>query len=282
MMRHSTHKKIIIANVRTFKGVISKRWSIQKKYPLSLLFWFIFPILFMLPVIIFGSVLVGDRYSDNLMKIAGYSDIWTYSGLGLIYFNFLLSITWHTSYAIRDEEFLGTLESYYVTPSSKIAYTMANGLYAILLNGFTVSIQLLFLFSISPNLFRSGIIFALIYILVGIIFIQGITFIFSAAVLTFKNGWRIVFTFEVLLGLFTPIAYPIAILPTNLQKISIYSPFTIGVDGFRNSLIFGPNSINIGDIFILLTWGVCVLILGTKVYSKQEKRIRKKGTLGQY
>ncbi|MHA2253349.1 MAG: hypothetical protein ACXAD7_23505, partial [Candidatus Kariarchaeaceae archaeon] len=64
------------ANYRAVFAIIRKRWQILRRYPLNLVFWLFAPVLWLLPTLIFGTILVGDRYSDNLERMTGIADIW--------------------------------------------------------------------------------------------------------------------------------------------------------------------------------------------------------------
>jgi ABC-type polysaccharide/polyol phosphate export permease len=120
------------------------------------------------------------------------------------------------------------------------------------------------------------------FAIVSLMLIQGISVCLSALVLTFKQGWRIVFTFQVLLGIITPSTFPIDILPEPLYTMSKYSPFTIGVNGFREVLLFNPNNGHLLGMLKMILWALILFLCSVKFYSFQEKNLMRKGSLGKY
>ncbi len=189
---------------------------------------------------------------------------------------------WTTAYAIRDEEFLGTLESIYVTPPSKSVMIISNGLYSLTYGGLTLILQMTVLLILIGRVSFIQLGFAIGFAIASILMIQGISILLSSLVLTFKQGWRIVFTFQVLLGIITPSTFPLVVLPENLQRIARLSPFTIGVEGFRNSLLFGASIKLLWDMIVLIVWSIILAIIGIRIYNYQEKRLMSKGSLGKY
>lgn len=270
------------ANLWTLYVIMRKRWEIALRYPFSFVFWFFAPFLFLIPMIIFGTVLVGSRYSSHLESLTGTSDIWVYTGIGLTFLNFLFSLMWATAFGMREEEFLGTLESLYVTPPSKEAIVLSNGLYGLTYNGVSLVVQTTVLLWLYGGVDLDQILVALIIIMCAILMIQGISMILAIIVLTIKQGWRIVFTIQVILTLFTPASFPIEVLPHWMQSLAIHSPFTIAVEGFRDTLLFGVDESIVGDLLILILWAIGLFIIGVKIFYYQEKRLLKKGSLGKY
>jgi ABC-2 type transport system permease protein len=214
--------------------------------------------------------------------MTGIADIWVYTGIGLAYLNFLFGTMWTTAYGWRDEEFLGTLESIYVTPPSKTTVTLANSLYSLTYGGLTFFCQMLVLIFLFGRVSIIQLMYAFGFAMASVLMIQGISILLSILVLTFKQGWRIVFTFQVLLGIITPSTFPLEALPDYLQRISRLSPFTLGVEGFRNSLLFDPGGQLLIDIGLLVFWSLLLGIVGIRIYNYQEKRLMLKGSLGKY
>ncbi|MHA2171598.1 MAG: ABC transporter permease [Candidatus Kariarchaeaceae archaeon] len=270
------------ANYQAIFAIVRKRWQILVRYPLNLTFWLFAPILWLLPTLIFGTILIGSRYSDRLGEMAGTTDVWVFTGVGLAYLNFLFMTMWTTAYAIRDEEFQGTLESMYVTPPSKAVVVLSNGVYAVTYGGFTLLAQMIVLMALHGGVDTLQMMYATGFAIVSLMLIQGISVCLSALVLTFKQGWRIVFTFQVLLGIITPSTFPIDILPEPLYTMSKYSPFTIGVNGFREVLLFNPNNGHLLGMLKMILWALILFLCSVKFYSFQEKNLMRKGSLGKY
>lgn len=270
------------SNYYTIWAVLKKWWIINLRYPVSFVFWLVAPILILLPTVIFGTILAGSRYSERLYQLTGTNDIWLFAGLGLAYIRFLYATMWTTAYAIREEEFHGTLESIYVSPPSRVALIIGSSIYALTNNGMTLIVQVIFLMILLGKVTILQIIVASGYVIASIFMIQGLSVMLSALVLRFKQGWRIVFTFEVLLDAITPTSFPLIILPLFLKSISMYAPFTIGVIGFRNALLFGLNNTSWYGIVYLFLYSILLGVIGLFIYHTQDRYLRFKGSLGKY
>lgn len=270
------------ANLFTVFGVVRKWWLVALQYPISFTFWLVAPILLLLPTIIFGTILVGDRYSSNLEALTGTGDIWLFAGLGLAYLRFLYGTMWNAAYAIREEEFYGTLEAVYLTPPSKLSLIAGSTLYAITNSGLTLVVQVAFLLWLFGSFSLSQILMAALFIIASVLMIQGLAVMLAAMVLRFKQGWRIVFTLEVLISAITPSAFPLLVLPEPLRIISMWSPFTIGVLGFRDSLLFGVEVDLWFSLAQLIVYFLIFVAIGSWVFRREDHRLRMKGNLGKY
>ena len=61
-----------------------KAWKIDLAYPVSFVRQLISPIVFMLPYLLYGLVLIGGRYSENLAQLVGTGDVVAFIFTGYI------------------------------------------------------------------------------------------------------------------------------------------------------------------------------------------------------
>ncbi|MGC9779397.1 MAG: ABC transporter permease [Candidatus Heimdallarchaeota archaeon] len=273
----------MINEIRGAWALAEKRWRIEMRYPLSLLYFAVAPILWLLPQLIYGSALIGGRYSDTLESLTGTSDVWVYTSLGLV-FNMFIAITlWSTAYGIRREEWTGTFEILYITPISRITIIFGNALKSLMHNSIGLFIQLGVIVYWYWGMFAwKDLVISLLFLLVCILLIQGLAMILSGFVLWQKQGYRAVMFIQVLMEIVTPVTYPIVTMPTYLQYLAYANPITYGIEGFRNAIMFGTNWLTFLYLGILLGLGIIVTIIGVKSFASMEKILRSKGTIGQY
>ncbi len=274
-------RSVFRSNYQTVLSVTNKLWLVALQYRLSLVFWLIAPILMLLPTVIFGTILVGSRYSDNLLTLTGTADIWLFTGLGLAYLRFVFGTMWTAAFAIREEEFYGTLEAVYVTPPSKLSLVAGTTLYALTNNALTLVVQVIFLLMLLGKTSIEQILVASLVAVSSVLMIQGLAVMLSAVVLRYKQGWRIVFTIEVLISAITPSAFPIGVLPDTLRAISLWSPFTIGVIAFRDVLLFNDLDQWLA-VVELLGFALLFFIMGWGFFNHQDRLLRTRGSLGKY
>lgn len=264
-------------------ALAEKRWRIELRYPLSLLYFSVAPILWLLPQLIYGSAIVGGRYSAELAAIAGTNDVWVFTSLGLV-FNMFVDITlWSTAFSIRREEWTGTFEVVYVTPVSRLTLIFGNALKSVMHNGIGLVMQMAIIIYWYWGLFAfKDLLIALLFLAVSLLLIQGLSMIFCAYVLWQKQGYRAVMLFEALLSIITPITFPIVTMPRVLQYLTYGNPFTYGIEGFRNAIMFGSTWLTWVYLGILIAMSLLFIFVGSKFFSFIEKKLRAKGTIGQY
>ena len=182
--------KYFTGELRAAWALAEKRWRIDFRYPMSLLYFSVAPILWLLPQLIYGSAIIGGRFSSELQALAGTNDVWVYSSLGLV-FNMFVGVTlWGTAYGIRREEWTGTFENIYVTPISRVTMIFGNAIKTIMQNGIGLLMQLGIIIYWYWGLFDVLSLFiALLFLLVSILLIQGMAMILSGFVLWQKQGY---------------------------------------------------------------------------------------------
>lgn len=275
--------KRFFGEIRAAWAIAEKRWRIELRYPLSLLYFSIAPILWLLPQLIYGSALIGGRFSEQLQSLTGTSDVWVYTSLGLV-FNMFVGITlWSTAYGIRREEWTGTFEIMYITPISRLTMIFGNALKSIMHNGIGLLMQMGIIIYWYWGLFKfTDLLIALLFLLVSLLLIQGLAMILSGFVLWQKQGYRAVMFLENMLAIITPVTYPIVTMPNYLQYLSYGNPLTYGIEGFRNAIMFGTDKMTYIYLGVLVGLSIIIIIVGIKSFAAMEKVLRSKGTIGQY
>ncbi|MBD3191182.1 MAG: hypothetical protein GF308_11080 [Candidatus Heimdallarchaeota archaeon] len=272
-----------VGELKAAWALAEKRWRIELRYPLSLLYFSIAPILWLLPQLIYGSAIVGGRYSAELAAIAGTNDVWVFTSLGLV-FNMFVNITlWSTAFSIRREEWTGTFEVVYVTPVSRLTLIFGNALKSVMHNGIGLVMQMGIIIYWYWGLFAfKDLIIALLFLAASLLLIQGLSMLFCAYVLWQKQGYRAIMLFEAFLSIITPITFPIVTMPQVLQYLTYINPFTYGIEGFRNAIMFGSTWLTWVYLGILIAMSILFVLIGSKFFSFIEKKLRAKGTIGQY
>ncbi len=263
-------------------AIIRRRWEISLRYPLSFVFWTFSPILYLLPMLIFADFIVGGRYSDSLFKLTGIRDVWLFVGVGMISLRFLYGVMWESAYSIREEEFHGTLEPVYVAPMTRFSFILGNTLFSAQRGILVLLVQLLVVKLLLPQLSMYRIILSMVFIVLGVFLIQGMALVLGGIVLTVKEGWKILFTIEMLLSLITPAAFPVGVLPEPMRIVSTYSPLTIIVEGFRNVLLLGAGVLDLSQVGVLFLFILFFHVVGIWYFRLQDMKLRGTGRLGQY
>jgi ABC-type polysaccharide/polyol phosphate export permease len=138
-----------------------------------------------------------------------------------------------------------------------------------------------FLFGASINAW--GILPALGIIALSVIGLQGIVFALTCIVLLAKQGWMIIEFVSSTLMLVAPLSYPIAVLHPILQYISVASPVTWSVEGFRSFLMYGLAAPGIATAVVaLIILDIIFVLFGVLMFKYTERYVRRKGALAQF
>jgi ABC-2 type transport system permease protein len=261
-----------------------KEWKLELTYPLDFVRSLIDPVVYLLPYVLYGVALVGGRFSPNLHKLVGTTDIVSFITIGYVFIGFLNMALWAMGFSLRKEQMYGTLEAVFAAPVPRWIFTMGMSMHSILHQFLMIVVQLVFIlavFSLKVN--PLGLLPALAMIGLMLIALYGIGMIMASATLLFKQGWLISEALGSLLMVVTPIAYPLAVLPVFMQKAALMVPTTYGIMTARHFLIGEQMGFSVGTAFLRVAV-LCVVwvVFGLAVFAVIDRYTRRSGTLSHY
>lgn len=261
-----------------------KDWKIELKYKPDFIRQFFEPFVYLFPYFLYGFALLGARNSEHLKSLTGISDIFAYIFVGYLIMGFLNTACWAMGASLRKEQWYGTLETIFVAPVPRWVYVAGMALHSTLHQGLIMLIEALvvvFIFKIFFNI--GGMLPGLILLLLMISTLYGLGILVAGLTIGLKQWWVISEIVSTLVNIITPIAYPLAILPLFLQKISLFLPTTYGVMGIRHFLIGESLSISVPAIFLRLAIMLFIWIgFGLGIFLLMDRYGRKKGVLAIY
>jgi ABC-2 type transport system permease protein len=277
-----------LANLKAEIGAIwennVKEWKIELAYPIGFIRQCIEPLIFLLPFIVYGLVLIGGRHSDSLLNLVGTGDIVTYIFTGYIIMGFIGTSVWAMGFSIRKEQWYGTLESIYVTPTSRISFVLGMALHSLLHQGIAVFFEFSVIYAIFGLALKiEGILPALGIFALMMFALSGFGIFVSSLALILKEGWIISEGLYSVLMILSPVAYPLTVLPNIAQQMSKVFPTAPALIGMRSFLIENYTPEVIGNVFLhLLALDLAWIIFGILIFSVTDVYVRKRGTLGKY
>jgi len=261
-----------------------KAWKLDFAYPVSFVRQLISPVVFMLPFLLYGLALIGGEYSENLAQLVGTGDVVAFIFTGYIMMGFIGTAVWAMGFSMRREQWFGTLESIYVTPSSRLGQVLGMALHSTIHQGIGTIIQFIFIyvtFDLVLNI--KGILPALGIFALMLFALYGFGIVIAALSLILKEGWIVSDIFYSIMMILSPVAYPLIVLPTLAQQASVIFPTAPALIGMRSFLI--PNYIPevVGNVFLhLLVLGAVWILFGVFVFHLTDKYVRKRGMLKKY
>lgn len=195
--------------LRTINAENIKEWKIELTYRVDFIRGLFEPLFYVLPAILYGMAIVGGRYSENLEKLTGTGNLITYTVIGYVFMGFLETAVWGMGFALRKEQWYGTIEQVFAAPVPRWVYVMGMALHSTMHQGLIIimqSVVIYFIFGLVLDM--GGILPSLLIIGIMMISLYGLGILLSSLVLIFKEGWiisEILYSFMIIV---TPIAYP--------------------------------------------------------------------------
>ncbi|MFW9860922.1 MAG: ABC transporter permease [Candidatus Thorarchaeota archaeon] len=272
------------AELRAANALAIKQWKVEFSYPLSVLWFIVMPLLWFIPLLLTGVAVSAGAESTYLERMVGTGDWLSYVAIGSAYAGLAISMMWGTGFALRREQNVGTLETLMSTPMSKGTLVWGSSLHNLQHGGLGVILQLIgavAIFGVQLDIW--GVLPALGVVALSIIAMQGLVFTVVCIILLAKQAWMVVELLSSVLFLVAPMSYPIAVLPPVLQYISMVSPLTWSVEGFRGFLMGSlGGSLVVNAIIALIVLDVVFLVLGVLMFRYTEEYVRRKGALSQF
>lgn len=281
------YKKSPRTSFGVFASVLKVRLIIISRYKGSLLMELFMPIVFAALPILLGISLAsqGTPVADNWKMTAGTADFKAFMLIGSCTFMVVSLMTWLVGFWVRREMVTGTLESVWVTPAKK--YLVIGGVtgYALIraLIAFIVSFLLgSLIFGVNP--FQGNIMIAVVFILIGLMPLWGISFLFGAIILKVKEANSLINLLQWVLAFFMGVYFPVTVLPPFLRYVALSFPPTWMTNGVRASLL------DVGfffehwyfDLAIIFVFAAIVPLLGYMVFMGTERRLKKNQGMGLY
>lgn len=279
---HNTNK--LKRYMRAMNAENIKEWKIELTYRADFIRGMLEPLIFVFPYVLFAIALMGGRTSSVLEGLTGVSDGITYTIIGYIFMGFLNTAVWGMGFALRKEQWYGTLESIFVMPVPRWVYVMGMALHSTAHQGVILFFQIVVVYILFGVILDvQGVVPVLVFIALMLISLIGLGLMVSGLALIFKEGWIVSEVLYSLITIVTPIAYPLAVLPPLLQKVSLAMPTTYAITGIRHFLIAENMEFTMWDAYSrLILIGVLWVVTGLLIFHVVDRKVRREGTLSEY
>jgi ABC-2 type transport system permease protein len=276
--------KKIAHYIRAINAENMKEWRIEWKYKPDFFRQFIAPFVYLLPYVLYGVALLGGRFSEHLESLTGVSDMIAYIFIGYLIMGFLNTACWAMGWSLRKEQWYGTLDTIFAAPVPRWVYVAGMAAHSTCHQGLIMMFQAVIItifFSIVFN--TAGILPMLLVVILMVIGLYGLGVLIAGLTIGLKQWWVISEALSTLMLVVTPIAYPLAVLPVFLQKLSLLLPTTYGVMGIRHLLLGERIAYDLVTIFfrlgiILVVW----VAFGLLIFMIMDRYGRKKGFVSLY
>lgn len=230
---------------------------------------------------------VGKMVNPASLQISGAADETTYIAyvsIGIAVSGFLAVGLARLVGAIRQEQFMGTLESLMVTPTTASVILLGSVVYDLIYVPIRTVVFLVIVsiwFGISFE--ASGYIPALLILAAFIPFVWGLGSIASASVLTFRRGSGVLGIATFVLTFTSGAYFPLSLFPSWVETLAKLNPISVAITGMREQLIGGADweAAALALVKLVPMSGV-TLFAGLVAFRLAMRRERRLGTLGLY
>lgn len=261
-----------------------KAWKIDLAYPISFIRQCISPLVFLLPFLIYGLAVIGGRHSQNLEELVGTGDVVTFIFTGYMIMGFIGTAVWAMGSSIRREQWIGTLESIYVTPTSRLSLVLGMALHSTIHQGLGTIVEFIAIYlTFGLALQIQGILPALLIFGLMMVALYGFGILISALSLVLKEGWIVSEGLHSIMMILSPVTYPLAVLPNIAQQMSKTMPTAPALVGMRAFLLKDYSYTAIGNVLLhLLILDAVWILFGIFIFHMADVYVRKRGSLSKY
>jgi ABC-2 type transport system permease protein len=223
--------------------------------------------------------------ADTLPRIDGRAvSYFEFVAVALILTSFMQVTLSRLVGVVQAEQFMGTLDSLFVTPTAPITFMAGSVAYDVLYVPLRTAVFMLItagILGVDYNL--GGLLPATVILLVFLPFTWGLGVISAALVLTFKRGSGTLGIAVTLLILGSGAYFPVEYLPGWVQTLTQANPVTIALDAARQALLGRADWSTIwSNVVALAPMAVASLAAGVWAFRLALRRERRRGTMGMY
>ncbi len=273
----------IKTELRAIGAEFVKTMQIWFSYPIMLVFWAVFPLLWVLPYVFQGRALVGSGTSEAFRQLTGSGNYLAFVLIGAIISTFVFSALWGVGNSLREETYWGTMEYIIASPTHPlvilIGKTLAEWTWSTVMVLFQALIIALF-FGVQFTLAK--ILPVLLLVILLMIGFYGFAIAFAGFTLLIKevHGW--VHTLEWIFFLFSPIRYPVQVNPIT-AAVSTLIPLTWALIAIRGIILLNRSEVNLYQtVLVLALMDIALLTAGYFLFIYLERKTRRDGTVGMH
>ncbi len=236
-----------------------------------------------IPAFLFGASFAVAGHVVGLDATVGTENLAGFIFLGGVVSGLVAISFWSMGMGIRNEMEAGTLEPVWLTPTRHETIVIGRalgGLVWFLLSQVILFVIGIFVFGLRFDLEIVAALPAMIVATVGMV---GVAYLLAGIVLLIRDANFFIDTTNFLFSTASGVAFQVTLLPTVLQPIALLLPTTYAMDLLRQHAIGArPTYDPLLEYVGLVATTVVLYPIGRWVFSRAERSMRIRGTLGQY
>jgi ABC-2 type transport system permease protein len=253
-------------------------------YPVILIFWAVFPILWFIPFILQGEAFVGGLTSSSFAQVTGTAEFIPFIVIGAVLNSYVNTLLYGMGESIRREALQGTLDYVLAAPCNKVSVLIGKALSESLSSTIFAVSQLaisILLFGVKISI---GVLLPVFFIIILLILgLYGLALVLAAFSLMYKQSHGFGQTVGYVFYVFSPVRYPIESLPVAAQIFGKLLPLTYAIVIVRSLMLLGADlSTLYWEVLALIIIDAVLLLAGFLLFDWIEKKTKKSGTISHY
>jgi ABC-2 type transport system permease protein len=219
----------LLAELRALWFVTKKEWFYFVRYPTWIINMLIWPIIFPLGYILSARALAGPDLSGLVLfaQRTGIQDYYGYIAIGTMVWMVQNVALWGVGFALRNEQWRGTLETNWMAPSWRFAFLFGPAVvHMVTMLTFLAVASLEFGLLFGVRLSGSPWL-VLLMVLLSMPAIYGLAMAFASLIITAKEAHNFVFMVRGLVMIFCGVTFPVSLTPGWMQGVARWLPQTI-------------------------------------------------------
>jgi ABC-2 type transport system permease protein len=264
-------------------AIAAKDWKQYWRYPLNAVSSVFQPIIWLTPVYFMGQAFSVNGQAQGFAGYSGTTDFMSYILIGTLLTNFINSVFWGMGYSLKEDMDAGVMESNWLTPIPRLLILVGHSLTNLTVTAGTSGLMVIIAALLFGFRVTGDVLMAFVPVIPMMIGLYGFGFAFAALVLIMREANTMVDVSSFLLQIFSGTNFPVNSLPKWLLPVSLALPLTYGLDASRGILLKIPTILSLRwEFALLVVFMFLMLWLGSWAFGSLERRVRKRGTLGQH
>lgn len=273
--------------IRLSLNVALARYRLTSRYRGWFLLDIIIPIALTAMPVLLGQAISGGaaNAAANFQQNTGTGNYVAYLLIGSNVFVLVSNAFWNVGFWIRREQQTGTLEALYLVPTGRGPILTGIALYGVVRSMVIFAIAFAagcLIFGINP--LQGEILLALIFLLLGIIPLYGISLLYGALVLKIKESNALINLAQWVISFLMGIYFPVTVFPPYLRLVALLFPPTWMNNGVRASLL------GVGyffehwylDLAVLFAFTLVAPLLGYWLFLRTEHSVKSAEGIGEF
>lgn len=236
-----------------------------------------------LPAMLFGASFAVAGRVVGLEKTIGTEDLAGFIFMGGVIAGLVATAFWAMGMSFRNEQETGTLEPTWLTPTARSTLVVGRALAGV----FWFLFSQVVIFAVGILFFglhlRPEIVYAIPALVIATIGLVGLAHLLAGLVLTMREANLFIDCTNFLYGVASGVAFPVSLLPGVLQPIAFLLPTTYAMDILRQHALGTRPLIDPALEYAgLILTTIVMFPVGQWAFARAERRMRVRGTLGQY